>query len=28
LGKYEGDEVTIATPSGAILLEIEKVKHL
>jgi transcription elongation factor GreA len=28
LGKYEGDEVTIATPSGAISLEIEKVKHL
>ena len=28
LGKYEGDEVTIATPSGVISLEIEKVKHL
>jgi transcription elongation factor GreA len=28
LGKYEGDEVTIATPSGSISLEIEKVKHL
>ena len=28
LGKNEGDEVTIATPSGDILLEIEKVKHL
>ena len=28
LGKNEGDEVTISTPSGDILLEIEKVKHL
>ena len=28
LGKNEGDEVTISTPSGEILLEIEKVKHL
>jgi transcription elongation factor GreA len=28
LGKNEGDEVTIATPSGDISLEIEKVKHL
>ncbi|MDA9131606.1 transcription elongation factor GreA, partial [Gammaproteobacteria bacterium] len=26
LGKNEGDEVTISTPSGDILLEIEKVK--
>ena len=28
LGKNEGDEVTISTPSGDISLEIEKVKHL
>ena len=28
LGKNEGDEVTISTPSGDILLEIEKVKHI
>jgi len=28
LGKNEGDEVTISTPSGNIVLEIEKVKHL
>ena len=28
LGKNEGDEVTISTPSGNIILEIEKVKHL
>ena len=28
LGKNEGDEVTISTPSGDILLEIETVKHL
>jgi len=28
IGKNEGDEVAIATPSGEILLEIEKVKHL
>ncbi|MDB9896591.1 transcription elongation factor GreA [Gammaproteobacteria bacterium] len=28
IGKNEGDEVTITTPSGEILLEIEKVKHL
>tara|TARA_B100000767_G_scaffold170537_1_gene159593 strand:- start:91 stop:567 length:477 start_codon:yes stop_codon:yes gene_type:complete len=28
LGKNEGDEVTISTPSGDIVLEIEKVKHL
>ena len=28
LGKNEGDEVTISTPSGEISLEIEKVKHL
>ena len=28
LGKNEGDEVTIPTPSGNIVLEIEKVKHL
>ena len=28
LGKNEGDEVTKSTPSGDILLEIEKVKHL
>ena len=28
LGKKEGDEVTISTPSGDISLEIEKVKHL
>ena len=28
LGKNEGDEVTISTPSGDILLEIEEVKHL
>ncbi|MDC1326145.1 transcription elongation factor GreA [Gammaproteobacteria bacterium] len=28
IGKNEGDEVTIITPSGEILLEIEKVKHL
>ena len=28
LGNNEGDEVTISTPSGDILLEIEKVKHL
>ena len=28
LGKNEGDEVTISTPSGDIMLEIEKVKHL
>ncbi|MDC0365144.1 transcription elongation factor GreA [Gammaproteobacteria bacterium] len=28
LGKNEGDEVTISTPSGNISLEIEKVKHL
>ena len=28
LGKNEGDEVTISTPSGDILLEIEKVNHL
>jgi transcription elongation factor GreA len=28
LGKNEGDEVTISTPSGDILLELEKVKHL
>ena len=28
LGKNEGDEVTISTASGDILLEIEKVKHL
>ena len=28
LGKNEGDEVTISTPSGDILLEIKKVKHL
>ena len=28
LGKNEGDEVTISTPCGDILLEIEKVKHL
>ena len=28
LGKNEGDEVTISTPSGDILFEIEKVKHL
>ena len=28
LGKNEGDEVTISTPSGDVVLEIEKVKHL
>ena len=28
IGRNEGDEVTITTPSGEILLEIEKVKHL
>ena len=28
LGKNEGDEVTISTPAGDIVLEIEKVKHL
>ena len=28
LGKNEGDEVTISTPSGDIVLEIEKVKHM
>lgn len=28
LGKNEGDEVTISTPSGEILLEIEKVQHI
>jgi transcription elongation factor GreA len=28
IGKNEGDEVTISTPSGDISLEIEKVKHL
>ena len=28
LGKNEGDEVIISTPSGDISLEIEKVKHL
>mgnify|MGYP006148082993 FL=1 len=28
LGKNEGDEVIISTPSGNIVLEIEKVKHL
>ena len=28
LGNNEGDEVTISTPSGDILLELEKVKHL
>jgi transcription elongation factor GreA len=28
LGKNEGEEVTISTPSGDISLEIEKVKHL
>ena len=28
LGKNEGDEVTISTPSGDILLAIEKVKHI
>ena len=28
LGKNEGDEVTISTPSGDISLEIEQVKHL
>ena len=28
LGKNEGDEVTISTPSGEIMLEIEKVQHL
>ena len=28
LGKNEGDEVTISTPSGDLSLEIEKVKHL
>jgi transcription elongation factor GreA len=28
LGKNEGDEVKISTPSGNIVLEIEKVKHL
>ena len=28
LGKNEGDEVTISTPSGDISLEIEKVKHI
>ena len=28
MGKNEGDEVIISTPSGEISLEIEKVKHL
>ena len=28
MGKNEGDEVIISTPSGDISLEIEKVKHL
>ena len=28
MGKNEGDEVIISTPSGEIFLEIEKVKHL
>ena len=28
LGKNEGDEVTISTPSGDILFEIEKVQHI
>tara|TARA_B100001029_G_scaffold55249_1_gene44530 strand:- start:10236 stop:10712 length:477 start_codon:yes stop_codon:yes gene_type:complete len=28
MGKNEGDEVTISTPSGTIDLEIEKVKHI
>ena len=28
MGKNEGDEVSISTPSGAIDLEIEKVQHL
>ena len=28
MGKNEGDEVTVSTPSGKIDLEIEKVQHL
>ena len=28
LGKNEGDEVLISTPSGDICLEIEKVRHI
>ena len=28
MGKNVGDEVSISTPSGSIVLEIEKVKHL
>ena len=28
LGKYVGDEVTISTPSGPIVYEVEKVSHI
>lgn len=28
LGKYVGDEVTISTPSGPIVYEVEKVRHI